>query len=51
MRTRIGSLVVVVFVLAAVVWGIAAQNQLGADRGTLGEPSARRLAPRCPASR
>ena len=30
MRTRIGSLVVVVFVLATFVWGIAAQS----DRGT-----------------
>jgi Ca-activated chloride channel homolog len=35
MRARIGTLVVVVFVLATFVWGIAAQNQLGAERGTL----------------
>src|SRR5687768_15917214 len=35
MRARIGTLVVVVFVLATFVWGIAAQHQLGADRGTL----------------
>ena len=35
MRARIGSLVVVMLVLATLVWALAAQNPLTADRGTL----------------
>jgi hypothetical protein len=39
MRARIGSLVVVVFVLATIVWGVAAQSERGTLAGTISDAS------------